>query len=107
MGDLSAMPIYKTAQFKVKLESVEKCRQVLQEYMTYLRQNDPGTQSYLCLQDEKDATSFLILGIYVDSAGQSTHGRLEGAKNYVDKILLETAGPVTYTDYAMAASMER
>jgi len=98
------MPTYKTAQLNVKAESIEKCTQVLQEYMAYLKQNEPGTQAYLCLQDEKDPTSFLILGIYTDA---TLHGSSQDAKTYVDKLLLEAVGSVTYTDYVLAASMER
>jgi len=43
--------VYGTARFSVKPEALNRCRPVIQEFVSYVRAREPGTKLYLSLQD--------------------------------------------------------
>ena len=53
------MAIYGTARFSVKPETLDRCRSVIEEFVSYVRAKEPGTKLYLSLQDRADRTRFL------------------------------------------------
>lgn len=47
------MPIYMTAQFEVKEESLEVCQQVIQEFVDYVGAEEPDMILYTSLASTK------------------------------------------------------
>jgi quinol monooxygenase YgiN len=100
------MPLYGTARYKVKPESVEKCKQTIQEYLALLKQNEPGTLFYVVAQEKEDPTSFIHFGIYQDADAVDKHRNSPYVKHYADLLWAETLAPAIITDYVFLASNE-
>jgi quinol monooxygenase YgiN len=98
------MARYKTARYQVKPESVEKCKQILKEYLAFIKQNEPGTLFYIVVQDQADPTSFMHFGSYEDATAQEKHNN--GATYYADLLWAETPTPATFIDYELVASKD-
>ena len=63
------MAIYGTARFSVKPEALDPCRSVIEEFVAYVRANEPGTKLYLSLEDAEEPTRFLHVMIFEDEGG--------------------------------------
>jgi hypothetical protein len=44
------MPIYMTAKFEIKEDALEICKHTIQEFIDYIRANEPDTILYTSLQ---------------------------------------------------------
>lgn len=100
------MAIFVTARYKVRPESIEKCKQAIQSFIRQIRLHEPHTRMYTALQDASDPTSFLHCMIFEDEAARECH-RKDGATEHFVKILhLETVAPVEFAEYTIVATKE-
>lgn len=53
------MPIYQTGAYRVKPSAVEKVKLAIQEFVSYVQANEPGTQMYLAWQEKDDPMKFV------------------------------------------------
>jgi hypothetical protein len=51
------MPIYQTAHYQVKADAVDKVTAAIEEFIRYVRDNEPGTRLYAAWQQESDPTA--------------------------------------------------
>jgi len=100
------MPIYMTACFRVRVESREKCKAAIREFVDYIAQNEigKGTISYTALQEPEDPTSFLHYFIFEDAAAQERHSNSVAVKKFTDVLYPETLAPVRFMEYQVVAS---
>jgi len=96
------MAIYQTGGYQVKASGVNKVKQAIKEFVTYVKANEPGTQMYLAWQQEDDPTRFLHLFIFADAAAQARHGASDAVKRFESIYSPElVGGEVVFTDYEM------
>ena len=58
------MPIHTIAQYRVKPSGVDKVKRAIEEFVPYVRANEPGTKLYQAWQQKDDPTrQFLHRGI--------------------------------------------
>jgi quinol monooxygenase YgiN len=98
------MAIYKTARFKVRPEGLEKSKQAIQEFIEYIKHNEPGTRLYSAMQEAEDATRFLHYFIFEDAAAEEIHRTSEAVKHFTTILYPETVDGVIFTDYVLVAS---
>jgi quinol monooxygenase YgiN len=102
------MPIYQTATYRIRPESVEEVRRAIVEFVDYVRANEPGTHFYHAWQQVDDPTAFTHLFIFADAAAQQAHsesaevGRFEAA--YSPYLV---GGDVVFTDFDLVAANDR
>ncbi len=55
------MPIYQTANYRVRPEGLEEVKAAIAGFVEYVRANEPGTKLYAAWQQQEDATRFVHL----------------------------------------------
>jgi quinol monooxygenase YgiN len=99
------VPIYTIAQYRVRPEGVEKVKRAIQEFVPYVKANEPGTRMYLAWQQQDDATSFVHFFIFENEAALAAHSKSEAVKRFEAAYRPELAGgDVVFTDYDSVAS---
>ena len=98
------MPIYQTGAYTVKSSGVAKVKQAIEEFVAYVKANEPGTHMYLAWQEKDDPTRFNHLFIFADEAAHSAHGKSAAVKKFEAAYRPELAnGGVVFTTYEMVA----
>ena len=97
------MPIYMTARFQVRPESVETCRQAIRDFIDHIRANEQGTRLYMSLEDSKDPTRFLHVFWFENDDAQQTHRSSEAVQRFTSILYPETVDGVEFTTWELVA----
>ena len=98
------MPLYETGGYKVKRSAVDKVKRAIDEFVQYVKENEPGTEMYLAWQQKDDPTRFLHLFRFKDEAAREKHGQSAAVRKFESVYSPElVGGPVVFTDYEMVA----
>lgn len=99
------MPIYTIAQYRVRPEGVEKVKRAIEEFVPYVKSQEPGTRMYIAWQEQDDPTRFVHFFIFENEAAHDAHARSEAVKSFEAAYRPELAGgDVVFTDYHAIAS---
>jgi quinol monooxygenase YgiN len=99
------MPIYQTAHYQVNEAAVEKVKTAIEEFVRYVRNNEPGTKLYAAWQQEEDPTRFVHLFIFDDESAHAAHGQSDAVRAFEAVYSPElVGGPVIFTDYLQVAT---
>ena len=98
------MAVYQTGSYQVKPSGVARVKTAIEEFVRYVRDNEPGTQMYLAWQRKDDPTRFVHLFIFEDAAAQALHGKSDAVRRFESVYAPElSGGEVVFTDYEMIA----
>jgi quinol monooxygenase YgiN len=98
------MAIYETGAYQVKPSAISKVKKAIDEFVRYVKANEPGTHMYLVWQEKNDPTRFLHLFIFEDEAAQARHGKSDAVKKFESVYSPElVGGSVVFTTYEMVA----
>jgi quinol monooxygenase YgiN len=101
----TGMAIYQTATYQVKMQAVGKVKEAIEEFVQYVRSNEPGTRMYVAWQKKDDPTCFIHLFIFEDEAAQTRHSESEAVKHFESIYSPElVGGDVVFTDYDLVAT---
>lgn len=98
------MPIYTIAEYRVRKSGVDKVKRAIQEFLPYIKANEPGTRMYLAWQKKEDPTCFVHFFIFEDKAAHEKHSRSDAVKKFEAAYRPELdGGDVVFTDYQLVA----
>ena len=98
------MPIYTIAEYRVRKSGIDKVKRAIQEFVPYVKANEPGTRMYLAWQQEEDPAHFLHFFIFENEAAHETHGRSDAVRKFEAAYRPELdGGDVVFTDYYLVA----
>ena len=99
------MPIYQTAHYQVRRESVDKVKGAVVEFVEYVRRHEPRTWFYAAWQEKSDPSKFVHLFTFEDQAAHELHGQSEAVRRFESVYQPElVGGPVIFTDYQLIAT---
>jgi quinol monooxygenase YgiN len=102
------MAIYQTAMYRVRPPGVDTVRRAIEEFVAYVRANEPRTRLYHAWQREDDPTEFLHLFIFADEEAQRIHSESDAVARFEAAYTPElVGGPVVFTDYGLVAANDR
>ncbi len=98
------MPIYMTAKFEVQKEALEVCKQTIQEFVDYIRANEPDTILYTSLQEKENPTRFIHYFIFRDEKAREIHSSSDAVNHFTSVLYPNLIEPVEFTEYIAFAS---
>ena len=99
------MPIYQTATYRVRQDAVDRVKAAIEQFVGYIRANEPGTRLYQAWQAQADATSFLHLYIFADEDALRIHSESAAVSRFEAVYRPElVGGDVVFTDFDLVAS---
>jgi quinol monooxygenase YgiN len=99
------MPIYQTANYQVEASAVKKVAAAIEEFVRYVKENEPATTMYSAWQQESDPTRFVHLFIFEDEAAHEAHGQSAAVRQFEAVYSPHlVGGPVVFTDYEQVAT---
>ncbi len=100
--------IHQIATYRVKPGAVDKVKRAIEEFVRYIKANEPGTQMYVAWQEKEDPTRFAHLFIFKDAAAQEIHSQSAAVKQFEAVYSPElVGGGVVFTDYEPVATNGR
>lgn len=100
------MAIYRTATFMVRPESIDKCKEEIQRYVSQISGHEPGTRLYFSLQDDVNPSRFFHFYVFENEAAEKSHNSAAITKALSAALGPELNGPVSFGDYSLIAESE-
>lgn len=101
------MSIYMTAKFEVQKDALEVCQQTIQEFVDYVRANEPNTVLYTSLQEKANPTHFVHYFIFRDENGRETHSNSDAVNRFTSVLYPNLVAPVEFTEYMVLVSTDQ
>ena len=98
------MPIYMTARFEVQNEAMDVCELAIQDFVNYVRANEPDTILYTSLQEKENPTRFLHYFIFLDEKAREIHSSSDAVNRFTSILYPNLVAPVEFTEYSNFAS---
>ena len=77
------MKEYVMIPFKVQEDKVEEAKKAINELISKVRENEPGTLLYKSMQAKEDPTTFIHFMIFSDNDAQMEHRRAKYVMEFV------------------------
>jgi quinol monooxygenase YgiN len=97
------MTIQKTAEFRVRPETLPACLAAIRELVATVHAQEPGTRLYVSFQDPADETHFLHVMIFEDGRAEEPHRSSAWVKKFVGVLYPCTVDGVRFTDWGLVA----
>ena len=99
------MPVYTIAEYQIRPSGVEKVKGAIEEFVDYVRANEPGSQVYAAWQHKEDPSRFMHFFIFQNEEAHRAHSRSHAVKRFEAAYRPElSAGDVVFTDYRQVAT---
>ena len=99
------MPIQIIAEYGVRPSGVDKVKRAIEEFVPYIRANEPGTRMYVAWQQSDDPSRFVHFFIFENEAAEKAHSVSAAVKRFEAAYRPELeGGDVVFTRYEMVAT---
>jgi quinol monooxygenase YgiN len=96
--------IYKIAQFKVKVEKLEECKEAINEFIREVRRNEADTLRYESFQKE-DSLSFIHFMCFRNATAEEVHRSTPHVKRFVEVLYPNCEVEPHFTTMTLLSSM--
>ncbi len=93
------MPICMTARYEVPPELVEDCKQIVIDFVKYIRLSEPTTLFYMANQEMGHPTRFLHVMIFENEAAVQIHQQSPATRRFVDMIYPSALDPLEFSEF--------
>jgi quinol monooxygenase YgiN len=103
-SEVPGREIRQLARYQVRPEAVERCLAAINEFVAYVRANEPGTLRYEVWQEEKDPTRFVHIFVFRDAEADRIHSESQAVKKFAGILYPQCLAPVEFIDYRQIVS---
>jgi quinol monooxygenase YgiN len=96
--------IRQLARYQVRAEAVDRCLAAINEFVAYVRVNEPGTLRYEVWQEQGDPTRFVHIFVFRDAEADRVHSESAQVKKFAGILYPECLAPVEFTDYSFVVA---
>ena len=93
------MPILITAQYQVRPQKIDQCKQAIKNLVEYVKENEKGTLFYIAKQEMLNPYAFLHTMIFRDDVALTMHRSSEAAERFVNIVYPSTIDPIDFKEY--------
>jgi len=104
MSESVGQEIRQIARYQVRPEALERVLAAIQEFVAYVRANEPGTLRYEVWQERDDPTRFAHIFVFRDAEADRIHSESADVKKFAAVLYPECLAPVEFVDYHQVAS---
>ena len=90
------MPVCMTARYQVEPEMVEECKRTIEDFVKYIRINEPTTLFYMANQEMGRPTRFLHTMIFETEEAIAIHQKSPATKRFVFESLRGVAARLNH-----------
>lgn len=98
--------IYMTARFRVQPESFSACLYTINDFIEYIKANEPDTLQYTSVNDFDDPYTFLHFFVFKDEAAEERHRNSPAVRAFVEALYPNLIGDVEFARWNEVASMQ-
>jgi quinol monooxygenase YgiN len=98
------MTIHQTGYFVVRDDALDICQNAIQEFVKYVRENEPDTLLYTSLQEKTDPNHFLHYIIFRDEAARDRHANSDAVNHFTSILYPNLVAPVEFAEYQIFAT---
>ncbi len=74
------------ATYRLRPDRVDEAKAAIQEYIEHVKETEPGTFSYHCLQSDVEPTGFIHLMSFTHEEAEATHATSPFLKKFSEKL---------------------
>jgi quinol monooxygenase YgiN len=100
----AAAEIRQLARYEVRPQALERCLAAIQEFVAYVRANEPGTLRYEVWQEADQPTRFVHSFVFRDPEADRAHSESAAVKRFASILYPECLAPVEFVDYTQLAT---
>ena len=92
-----------TARYQVRPQSINQCKQAINNLVEYVKINEKGTLYYIAKQEILNPYAFLHTMIFQDDVALTLHQSSEAAERFVGVVYPSTIDPIEFKEYREVA----
>ena len=96
--------IYMTARFRIQPETLTACAYAINDFIDYIKANEPDTLQYTSVNETDDPFAFLHFFVFKDEAAEERHRGSPGTMAFVDALYPNLIGDVEFTRWQEVAT---
>ena len=104
MAEGSTGEVRQLARNQVQPEALPRVLAAIEEFVAYVRANEPGTLRYEVWQEKDEPTRFVHLFIFRGRKADRIHSESAEVKKFAGILYPQCFAPVEFTDYDEIAS---
>lgn len=104
MDDNLNQEIRQLAYYEVHPEAIVKVLAAIEEFVTYIRMNEPGTLRYEVWQERDNPARFVHLFVFRNAEADHAHSESAEVKKFSSILYPECLEPVKFVDYRQVAT---
>ncbi|MCA9483713.1 MAG: antibiotic biosynthesis monooxygenase [Nitrospina sp.] len=93
------MPICMSARYQVRKDRLDLCKKTVEEFVKYIRANEPATLFYMAMQEPVDETRFLHVMVFENEQAITAHQASPATRRFVETIYPSTLEPLDFREY--------
>ena len=88
-----------TARYQVRPQSINQCKQAINNLVEYVKEHEKGTLFYIAKQEKLNPYAFLHTMIFEDEVALTLHRSSEAAEKFVSVVYPSSIDPLEFKEY--------